>query len=142
MVAQTTDLLAIVGLPIYTAQIAGESWTLSSWTSRLRSHRYGSPLDRRARDGPTARGAREEGGELMKTMTCKQLGGPCDHQHHGQTADDVIKAQDRHLKEMVAGGDTAHAPALKEMKGRWRHPVSGMGWYRAAKRNFAALPED
>jgi hypothetical protein len=27
------------------------------------------------------------------------------------------------------------------MKGRWRHPISGMGWYRAAKRNFAQLPE-
>jgi hypothetical protein len=26
MVAQTTDLLAIVGLPTYTAQIAGESF--------------------------------------------------------------------------------------------------------------------
>jgi hypothetical protein len=86
--------------------------------------------------------AREESRELMKTMTCKQLGGPCDHQHQGQTADEVIKAQDRHLNEMVAGGDTAHAPALKEMKGRWKHPISGMGWYRAAKRNFAALPED
>jgi hypothetical protein len=47
-----------------------------------------------------------------------------------------------HLKEMVAGGDTAHAPALKEMKGRWKHPISGMGWYRAAERNFAAIPED
>jgi hypothetical protein len=60
----------------------------------------------------------------------------------GQTADEVIKAQDRQLKEMVAGGDTAHAPARKEMKGRWKHPISGMGWYRAAKRNFAALLED
>jgi hypothetical protein len=78
----------------------------------------------------------------MKTMTCKQLGGPRDYQHQGETANDVIKAHDRHLKEMVAGGDTAHAPALKVMKGRWKHPISGMGWYRAAKQNFAALPED
>ena len=46
----------------------------------------------------------------MKTMTCKQLGGPCDHAHHGESADDVIKAQDQHLKDMVAGGDAAHAP--------------------------------
>jgi hypothetical protein len=46
-----------------------------------------------------------------------------DHQHQGQAADEVIKAQDRHLKEMVAGGETAHAPALKEMKGRWKHPI-------------------
>jgi hypothetical protein len=78
----------------------------------------------------------------MKTMTCKQLGGPCDLQLHGATADEVIKAQDRHLKEMVAGSDETHQGALKEMKGRWKHPVSGMGWYRKAKRDFAALPDD
>lgn len=36
----------------------------------------------------------------MKTMTCKQLGGPCDLPHHGETANDVIKAQDKHLKEV------------------------------------------
>jgi hypothetical protein len=44
----------------------------------------------------------------MKTMTCKQLGGPCDLAHHGATADEVIKAQDRHLREMVDGGDYQH----------------------------------
>ena len=27
------------------------------------------------------------------------------------------------------------------MKGRWKHPISGMGWYKQAKRDFAALPE-
>jgi hypothetical protein len=78
----------------------------------------------------------------MKTMTCQQLGGPCDLPHRGETADQVIKAQDRHLKEVVAGGDTSHENALNEMKGRWRHPISGMGWYKQAKRDFAALPED
>lgn len=78
----------------------------------------------------------------MKTMTCEQLGGPCELAHHGATADDVIKAQDRHLDEMVQGGDTAHQPAQKDMKGRWKHPIAGMGWYRQAKRDFAALPED
>jgi predicted small metal-binding protein len=78
----------------------------------------------------------------MKTMTCKELGGPCDLQLHGNTADEIIKAQDKHLKEAVAGGDETHDPALKEMKGRWRRPVSGMGWYRKTKRDFAALPED
>jgi predicted small metal-binding protein len=77
----------------------------------------------------------------MKLMTCKQLGGPCDFSHEGNTADEVIKAQDRHLKEMVAGGDVTHESALKEMKGRWKKPWSGMAWYRQAKRDFAALPE-
>jgi hypothetical protein len=77
----------------------------------------------------------------VKTMTCKQLGGPCDLPLHGDTADEVIKAQDKHLKEMVAGGDVSHQAALKAMKGRWKHPLSGMKWYKTTKRDFAALPE-
>ena len=63
----------------------------------------------------------------MKTMTCKQLGGPCDFAHRGETADDVIKAQDAHLRDAVANGDSAHEPALKDMKGRWRRPHFGNG---------------
>lgn len=78
----------------------------------------------------------------MKTMTCNQLGGACEFQLHGVTADEVIKAQDKHLKEIVAGGDEAHKSALKAMKGRWKHPISGMAWYKNAKRDFSALPED
>ncbi len=76
----------------------------------------------------------------MKTMTCKQLGGPCERELHGESADDIIKQQDQHLKDMVAGGDTAHEPALRDMKGRWKRPLSGMKWYKATKREFAALP--
>ena len=77
----------------------------------------------------------------MKTMTCKELGGACDLPHQGATADEVIKAQDRHLRDVVAGGDQTHEEALRAMKGRWRHPVAGMGWYRSTKRRFAELPE-
>jgi hypothetical protein len=75
-------------------------------------------------------------------MTCTQLGGPCDFPHQGATADEVIKAQDRHLAQMVESGDEAHHSAFQEMKGRWRKPISGMGWYRKTKRDFGALPED
>ncbi|MEP7003615.1 MAG: hypothetical protein ABI888_03670 [Chloroflexota bacterium] len=78
----------------------------------------------------------------MKTMTCKQMGGPCDLAFHGNTADEVIKAEDRHLKEVVAGGDEAHKAALESMRGRWKNPISGMGWYMKTKKTFAALPED
>ena len=78
----------------------------------------------------------------MKTMTCKQMGGPCDISFHAKTADEVIKAEDSHLKEMVAKGDEAHQSALKMMKDRWKNPISGMGWYMKTKKAFAALPED
>ena len=78
----------------------------------------------------------------MKTMTCHQLGGACDLQLRGETADEIIKAQDKHLREAVAGGDATHEEALNAMKGRWKHPVKGMGWYKSTKREFAGLPED
>ncbi|MDT0203119.1 hypothetical protein [Nocardioides sp. AE5] len=78
----------------------------------------------------------------MKTMTCADLGGPCDLAHRGQTADEVIVAQDKHLKEVVKAGDEAHVPARQDMKGRWRRPKQSMNWYNDVKRRFAELPED
>jgi hypothetical protein len=70
------------------------------------------------------------------------MGGPCDAQFRGTTGDEVIKAEDRHLKDMVASGDKTHEDALKSMQGRWKNPIAGMGWYMKTKRAFAALPED
>jgi predicted small metal-binding protein len=78
----------------------------------------------------------------MKTMTCQQLGGPCDFSHHGMNADEVIKSQDQHLKEMVASGDTTHEQASKDMNARWKNPIKSMGWYKKAKSDFGRLPED
>ena len=78
----------------------------------------------------------------MKTMTCKQMGGPCDTAFHGNTADEVIKAEDAHLKEMVAKADASHKQAYERMQASWKHPLSGMKWYMKTKSDFAALPED
>lgn len=77
----------------------------------------------------------------MKSMTCQQLGGPCDLVHTAATADEIIQAQDRHLKEAEKVGDAAHQPARDEMKARWRHPKKSLGWYRDTKQAFADLPE-
>lgn len=78
----------------------------------------------------------------MKTMTCRALGGPCDVAHRGASADDVIKAQDLHLKAAEEAGDATHQAARDAMKGRWRHPKRSMDWYRDTKQAFAALPEE
>jgi predicted small metal-binding protein len=78
----------------------------------------------------------------MKTMTCRALGGPCDLEHRGESADDVINAQDAHLKEAEKAGDGTHQEARDAMKGRWRHPKRSLGWYRTMQRAFAELPED
>lgn len=68
--------------------------------------------------------------------------GPCDLAHRGESADEVIKAQDAHLKEAVAAGDAAHQGAADTMQARWKNPIKGMGWYRDTKKAFAARPED
>jgi len=78
----------------------------------------------------------------VKTMTCKQMGGPCDAAFSGESADDVIKSQDKHLRDAVARGDEAHREAHEGMKARWKNPIKGMGWYRSTKKAFAALPDD
>jgi len=43
---------------------------------------------------------------------------------------------------MVASGDEMHKGALKSMQGRWKNPISGMGWYLKTRKAFGALPED
>ncbi len=78
----------------------------------------------------------------MKSMTCNDLGGPCEVRFAGADANEIIKAQDKHLNEAVAGGDASHEEALQAMKGRWKKPWSGLAWYRKVKREFAALPDD
>jgi predicted small metal-binding protein len=78
----------------------------------------------------------------MKHMTCSQLGGACELPLVGEDANEIIKAQDRHLREAVAAGSSDHEPARRAMSARWRRPVSGMKWYRKVQRDFAALPTD
>ena len=76
----------------------------------------------------------------MKTMTCRQLGGPCDQEHRGENANDVINAQDRHLKEAEKSRDATHQPAREAMKGRWRRPRQSLRWYHDMQNAFAQLP--
>ena len=78
----------------------------------------------------------------MKTMTCKQMGGPCDAQIRGNTADEVIKGGEKHIKDMVASGDKAHKGPMKMMDDMRKNPKSGMEWYKKTQSDFAALPDD
>lgn len=56
----------------------------------------------------------------MNVITCRQLGGPCDVELYGETADEIIKAQDRHLREATRRGQSDHEPARAAMKGHRR----------------------
>ena len=52
----------------------------------------------------------------MKTMTCKQLYGPCDVLIHGLTSEEMMKNSQAHAMEMVAKGDKLHIDAMEAMK--------------------------
>ena len=78
----------------------------------------------------------------MKTMTCHDLGGPCDQAHTGEDFNKIIVAQDQHLKDAVADGRHDHQEALDAMNSRWKRPVSGLKWYRQVKRDFADAPDN
>ena len=66
----------------------------------------------------------------MKTMTCRALGGPCDLEHHGASADDVIKAQDQHLKEAELADDTTHQQARDAIPFQGSQSVPLAAWFR------------
>jgi len=70
------------------------------------------------------------------------MGGPCDAPLKGNTADDVIKEGERHIREMVAKGDEAHKGPMKMMEDMRKNPASGKDWYVTTIKNFGLLPED
>jgi hypothetical protein len=61
---------------------------------------------------------------------------------HGETADEVIKAGEMHIRDMVAKGDEAHKSALQMMDEMRKNPATGMEWYKITQADFAALPQD
>ncbi len=52
----------------------------------------------------------------MKTMTCKELHGPCDELIHGETSEEMIVNSQKHGMAMAAKGDQDHIKVMEKMK--------------------------
>ena len=92
--------------------------------------------DRRTRHTPGTQERRhDEDHDLPRTSEA-----PATWAITGESADDVIKAQDRHLKEAEKAGDATHQDARDAMKGRWRHPKKSMDWYARRSRPSPLCP--
>jgi hypothetical protein len=76
----------------------------------------------------------------MKTMTCKQMGGPCDVAFQAETADEMMKMGASHLEEMAASGDEGHVAAKKMMDDAVTNPEMAKSWNDKFQADFAALP--
>ena len=80
----------------------------------------------------------------MKTMTCKQLYGPCDALIHGETAEEMMENSKKHAMEMAAKGDELHINAIKAMGESHKHmdEEAVKQWMVKFRSDFDAYPED
>jgi uncharacterized membrane protein YgaE (UPF0421/DUF939 family) len=80
----------------------------------------------------------------MKTMTCKQLGGPetCEEEFHAETFEEMAKLSKQHGMEMFQKGDEEHIKVMKNMKEHMNDPHAMEDYRENKQKIFDALPED
>jgi predicted small metal-binding protein len=78
----------------------------------------------------------------MKTMTCKELGGACNHTFSANTFDEIAMMVSKHAREMVQQGDVAHIDAMNEMRKNMTSPNAMNEWMNDKRKAFNALPND
>lgn len=80
----------------------------------------------------------------MKTMTCKQLYGPCDAPIHGATAEEMMENSKKHAMDLVAAGDVLHTEAMNAMKEQHMNmnPDAVKQFMDQFQKDFAAQPDD
>jgi len=79
---------------------------------------------------------------MIKTMTCKQLGGACDKEFRACTFGEVAEMSRIHGMEMFEISDEKHMQAMNGMKGLMSNPEAMKKWKEAKRKEFEALPAD
>lgn len=79
---------------------------------------------------------------LMKTMSCKQLGGACDQTFSANTFEEMASLSKEHGKEMFKKNDAAHLEAMRSMQKLMETPNAMQDWFEEKRKAFDALPED
>jgi hypothetical protein len=75
----------------------------------------------------------------MKTMTCRQMGGPCDVPIHGNTAEEMMNNAKEHVHSVDDEGHKKVIAMIQEMQ---KNPEAGKEWNDKFKKDFDALPEE
>ena len=80
----------------------------------------------------------------MKTMTCKQLYGPCEALIHGENAQEMMENSKKHAMEMAEKGDELHINAMKAMGESHQNmdETAVKQWMEKFQNDFDAQPED
>ena len=81
---------------------------------------------------------RRQNGDILKSMTCVQLGGACDLVFSGESFDDLAAQSQQHGKEMFGKNDQPHILAMNKMM-----EVMNSGqmdaWMSARRAEFEAI---
>lgn len=77
----------------------------------------------------------------MKTILCKNLGGPdtCEHVFSAESFEELGNASKSHVMEMIQGGDEAHMAAIERMKNM--SPEDQQKEFASYQAQFEAAPE-
>ncbi len=78
----------------------------------------------------------------MKTITCNQLGGACDHEFHAENFDELTALSKNHVMEMIQKGDQPHLAAIQKMQHLMTDPEGMNQWMEEKKKQFDALPNN
>lgn len=70
----------------------------------------------------------------MKTMTCAQMGGPCEEEIHGATQDEMMSNGMKHLED-------AHPQMAADVKAAPKDDPKMVAWSKKFAADFAAAPE-
>jgi len=73
----------------------------------------------------------------MKKMTCRELGGPCDMELHGETPDEIMHKAGEHIMQ---ANDEEHAKVGKKME-EMKGTEEGNKWKEDFKKKFEKAPE-
>ena len=79
---------------------------------------------------------------IMKTMSCKQLGGACDKLFSADSFDEIGMLSQAHGKEMFESGDESHLNAMSEMSELMQDAEVMQKWLDSKRKEFDSLPED
>ncbi len=77
----------------------------------------------------------------MKTMTCKQLGGACDHKFEANTFEKMAELSKKHGMKMFQKGDQPHIDAMNYMQQLMKYPDRMQAWMLQKRKEFEELPE-
>lgn len=75
----------------------------------------------------------------MKKTTCKAMGGSCEAEIQGETADELMANGKKHVHDAAEGGDENHKSVVEKMKGL--NEEDHKKWADDFANNFDALED-